>query len=92
MVMNTLFKRLQETGKNWRCVYKALLVLDYLIKNGSENCIREAQARSYELKSLTRFSYLDEDGKDQGLNGVPHVHLLFLHSTWTKTQKTFTTT
>jgi len=68
IVMTTLFKRFQETGRNWRCVYKALLLLEHLIKNGAENCIREAQSRTYELNSLTHFSYIDEDGKDCGLN------------------------
>lgn len=33
--MNALMKRLSEPGRLWRHVYKALLVIDYMLKNGS---------------------------------------------------------
>lgn len=35
-IMNMIWKRLNDHGKNWRHVYKALLLLEYLIKTGSE--------------------------------------------------------
>uniref|UniRef100_A0A3B4FR36 ENTH domain-containing protein n=1 Tax=Pundamilia nyererei TaxID=303518 RepID=A0A3B4FR36_9CICH len=35
-VMGMVWKRLNDHGKNWRHVYKALTLLDYLIKTGSE--------------------------------------------------------
>ena len=31
-----IWKRLNDHGKNWRHVYKALVLLEYLIKTGSE--------------------------------------------------------
>ncbi len=35
-IMEMLWKRLNDHGKNWRHVYKSLVLLEYLIKTGSE--------------------------------------------------------
>ena len=35
-IMQMIWKRLNDHGKNWRHVYKALVLLEYLIKTGSE--------------------------------------------------------
>lgn len=35
-IMAMVWKRLNDHGKNWRHVYKALVLLDYLIKTGTE--------------------------------------------------------
>lgn len=35
-IMQMIWKRLNDDGKNWRHVYKSLVVLDYIIKTGSE--------------------------------------------------------
>lgn len=35
-IMQLVWKRLNDHGKNWRHVYKALVLLEYLIKTGSE--------------------------------------------------------
>lgn len=35
-IMQMVWKRLNDHGKNWRHVYKALVLLEYLIKTGSE--------------------------------------------------------
>jgi epsin len=43
--------------------------LEYLIKNGSERVIDYARDHVYELKALKNFNYVDEKGKDQGING-----------------------
>ena len=33
-VMGMLWKRLNDSGRNWRHVYKSLVLLEYLLKNG----------------------------------------------------------
>eukprot|EP00307_Rebecca_sp_RCC1486_P005746 CAMPEP_0119422212 /NCGR_PEP_ID=MMETSP1335-20130426/27684_1 /TAXON_ID=259385 /ORGANISM="Chrysoculter rhomboideus, Strain RCC1486" /LENGTH=77 /DNA_ID=CAMNT_0007447655 /DNA_START=21 /DNA_END=251 /DNA_ORIENTATION=+ len=33
-IMAAVWRRINESGKNWRQVYKALSLLDYLIRNG----------------------------------------------------------
>lgn len=68
-VMGMLWKRMfQENKENWRNVYKSLLLLNHLIKNGSEKCVTSAREHLYDLRSLETFSYVDENGKDQGIN------------------------
>lgn len=37
--MEMLDKRLNDKGKNWRHVFKALTVLDYCLHAGSENVV-----------------------------------------------------
>lgn len=37
--MEMLDKRLNDKGKNWRHVFKSLVLLDYLLHAGSENCV-----------------------------------------------------
>ncbi|KAF9582286.1 hypothetical protein BGW38_000403, partial [Lunasporangiospora selenospora] len=46
----------------------ALTVLDYLLHVGSENVVRYARDNLYIVKTLKEFQFIDEDGKDQGLN------------------------
>lgn len=47
-----------------------MLLLDYLIKNGSERVIENAREHVYEVRSLESFRFVDENNKDQGINGM----------------------
>ncbi|XP_064629885.1 clathrin interactor 1-like isoform X10 [Lineus longissimus] len=69
-VMGMLWKRMlhDNNKKNWRRVYKSLLLLSYLIKNGSERVVTSAREHLYDLRSLEGYTFTDEFGKDQGLN------------------------
>ncbi|KAF9901343.1 hypothetical protein BX616_002287, partial [Lobosporangium transversale] len=67
-IMEILDKRMNDKGKNWRHVFKALTVLDYLLHVGSENVVRYARENIYIVKTLKEFQYIDEEGKDQGSN------------------------
>ncbi|XP_072042514.1 clathrin interactor 1-like isoform X3 [Amphiura filiformis] len=68
-VMGMLWKRaLQENKKNWRRVYKSLLLLSYLILNGSERVVTSAREHIYDLRSLETYTFMDELNRDQGLN------------------------
>ncbi|KAF9163531.1 hypothetical protein BGX21_000187 [Mortierella sp. AD011] len=67
-IMEILDKRMNDKGKNWRHVFKALTVLDYLLHVGSENVVKYARENTYVVKTLKEFQYIDEDGKDQGAN------------------------
>lgn len=64
--MNVIWRRLNAMGKNWRHVYKALLLLDYLIRNGSDQVVREAKVHLVEIQTLTQFQHIDETDKDVG--------------------------
>ncbi|CAF0976826.1 unnamed protein product [Rotaria sordida] len=68
-LMGMLWKRcFTQDKKYWRRTYKSLLVLTYLIKNGSEKVVKSAHEHLFDLRSLENFSYHDEHGKDQGVN------------------------
>ncbi|XP_040036677.2 clathrin interactor 1 isoform X1 [Gasterosteus aculeatus] len=68
-VMNMLWTRmLKDNKKNWRRVYKALLLLAHLIRNGSERVVTSAREHIYDLRSLENYHFIDENGKDQGIN------------------------
>jgi epsin len=47
---------------------QALQLLEYLIKNGSERVIDDARSHVSLLKMLRQFHFIDQNGKDQGIN------------------------
>ncbi|KAF8936638.1 hypothetical protein BGZ58_003924 [Dissophora ornata] len=67
-IMDILDKRMNDKGKNWRHVFKALTVLDYLLHVGSDDVVKYARENLYIVKTLKEFQYVDEEGKDQGSN------------------------
>ncbi|RVW58949.1 Clathrin interactor EPSIN 2 [Vitis vinifera] len=68
MIMSVIWKRINDTGKNWRHVYKALTVLEYLVGHGSERVIDEIREHIYQISTLSDFQYIDSSGRDQGSN------------------------
>ncbi|CAG9092945.1 unnamed protein product [Plutella xylostella] len=66
-IMQMIWKRLNDHGKNWRHVYKALVLMEYLIKTGSEKVAMQCKENIYAIHTLKDFQYMEE-GKDQGLN------------------------
>ncbi|TXT13099.1 hypothetical protein VHUM_01500 [Vanrija humicola] len=67
-IMEMLDKRLNDKGKNWRHVFKALTVLDYCLHAGSENVVIYFKDNLYIIKTLKEFIYVDDQGKDVGHN------------------------
>nr|XP_011710585.1 ENTH domain-containing protein 1 isoform X1 [Macaca nemestrina] len=65
-IMNMLWHRLNDHGKNWRHVYKSLTLMDYLIKNGSKKVVQHCREGFCNLQTLKDFQHIDEAGKDQG--------------------------
>ncbi|OTF77726.1 epsin-2-like protein [Euroglyphus maynei] len=66
-IMQIIWKRLNDHGKNWRHVYKALLLLEYLIKTGSEKVAQQCRDNLFAIQTLKDFQYIEEN-KDQGLS------------------------
>ncbi|XP_018307598.1 epsin-2 isoform X2 [Mycetomoellerius zeteki] len=66
-IMQMLWKRLNDHGKNWRHVYKALVLLEYLIKTGSEKVAQQCKENIFAIQTLKDFQYMDGH-KDQGIN------------------------
>ena len=67
-IMGMIWKRLNDHGKNWRHVYKSLVVLDYIIKTGSERVAQQCRENIFAIQTLKDFQFVDKDGKDQGMN------------------------
>eukprot|EP00761_Pharyngomonas_kirbyi_P011803 gb/GECH01011829.1/.p1 GENE.gb/GECH01011829.1/~~gb/GECH01011829.1/.p1 ORF type:complete len:270 (+),score=112.50 gb/GECH01011829.1/:1-810(+) len=68
IVMDTVWKRMNDSGKNYRHVYKSLQLLEFLVTHGAERCIDEAKDSINTIRTLKHFQYIDENGKDQGVN------------------------
>ncbi|XP_030530694.1 clathrin interactor EPSIN 1 isoform X2 [Rhodamnia argentea] len=68
MVMNVLWTRVRETGKDWRYVYKALAVVEYLVAHGSERAVDDIIEHTFQISSLSSFEYVEPSGKDLGIN------------------------
>jgi len=47
---------------------QALQLLEYLIKHGSERVVDDARSHLSMIKMLRNFHYVDDKGKDQGIN------------------------
>lgn len=67
-IMGVLARRLQEKDENWRMCYKALLLLEHLLKHGPGKIVGDVQSSSGVLDRLTNFQYKDENMKDHGVN------------------------
>ncbi|RDX48886.1 ENTH-domain-containing protein [Lentinus brumalis] len=70
-IMPAIYARFMEKeARQWRQIYKALQLLEYLVKNGSERVVDDARSHIGTIKMLRNFYYVDEKGKDQGINGT----------------------
>jgi epsin len=49
--------------------FKSLVLLEYLVKNGSERVVDDARTHMSMIKMMKNFHFVDEKGKDQGING-----------------------
>ncbi|EUC63378.1 ENTH domain protein [Rhizoctonia solani AG-3 Rhs1AP] len=68
-IMPCIYSRFMEKeASQWRQIYKALQLLEYLIKHGSERVIDDARSHISMIKMLRNFHYIDDKAKDQGIN------------------------
>lgn len=65
-IMGMIWKRLNDHGKNWRHVYKSLILLETLIKIGSERVTKQCKDNIYAIETLKNFNYTEKDGQDNG--------------------------
>ena len=66
-IMSIIWKRMNDHGKNWRHVYKSLVLLDFLIKCGSEKVAQQCRENIFSIETLRDFQHVEE-GRDQGMN------------------------
>lgn len=68
-IMPAIYRNFMEReAREWRQIYKALQLLEYIIKHGSERVVDDARSHVSTIKILRNFHYIDDAGKDQGIN------------------------
>ncbi|QLG73079.1 hypothetical protein HG535_0E01630 [Zygotorulaspora mrakii] len=68
-ILGMIFRRFTEKGASeWRQIYKALQLLEYLIRHGSERFIDDTRSSINLIKMLESFHYVDSQSRDQGVN------------------------
>ncbi|KAJ5628935.1 hypothetical protein N7490_011163 [Penicillium lividum] len=68
-IMPLIYKRFTDkAAEEWRQIYKSLQLLEFLIKNGSERVVDDARSHMSLLRMLRQFHFIDQNGKDQGIN------------------------
>ena len=57
-----IYRRFTEkAAEEWRQIYKALQLLEFLIKHGSERVIDDARGHISLLKMLRQFHFIDQN-------------------------------
>ncbi|KAJ2486019.1 Epsin-3, clathrin recruitment and traffic between the Golgi and endosome [Coemansia sp. RSA 2320] len=68
-IMTAIYLRFSDTDpSNWRQAYKALQLIEYLVKSGSERVVDDVRGHITIIKMLKSFHHIDSNGKDQGIN------------------------
>lgn len=67
-IFHVLDLRVAYPPNKWRNVYKALSVLEFLVKRGSEDAVSRAKAFLPRLEYLDSFAYITPDSRDVGAN------------------------
>ncbi|KAJ6244048.1 epsin/ent-related [Anaeramoeba flamelloides] len=66
-IMNQISIRLNESVKYWRRIYKALDLVEYLLRHGNETVIEYIKKHIQEIRTLEKFQYIVK-GIDRGEN------------------------
>ncbi|KAJ2089351.1 hypothetical protein IW138_003519 [Coemansia sp. RSA 986] len=67
-IMEMIDKRMNDKGKYWRHVFKALVVLRFLLINGAPYVAEYAIDNLYIVRTLREFQHIDDSGYDRGAN------------------------
>ncbi|CBJ27650.1 conserved unknown protein [Ectocarpus siliculosus] len=57
IVLPLIWTSLQSPSREWRKVFKALCLLEHLIKNGAERVIEDARDNLHRVRMLSDFNY-----------------------------------
>ncbi|XP_071797648.1 epsin-2-like isoform X2 [Asterias amurensis] len=67
-IMEMIWRRINDKGKNWRHVYKSLVLLEYIIKTGSERVAQHSKEKIVDINTLKDFTFYDTSNVDVGRN------------------------
>jgi epsin len=66
-IAKVLHQRIAKDWKEWRPVYKALVILEFLLTHGPEDLSREFLPDMPAMKDLRSFNYIDDKGFNWGV-------------------------
>ena len=66
VIMKGIWEGLADKKEKWRRIYKALVLLEYCLKYGSERVCNEARSEVYKIRPLQDFKHMEE-GRDKGM-------------------------
>lgn len=69
VIMNAVWETTNLPGKAWRQIYKALNLLEHLIKHGNDRVVDDARVHLIRIQTLRDFSVFVE-GADKGIGGT----------------------
>lgn len=75
--MKRIWEALDSEARQWRTIFKALTLVEHLVKNGTERVVESTRDHMFKIRTLTSFSYNDGTA-DKGTGGIIRVFLLFL--------------
>ncbi|KAL0488514.1 hypothetical protein AKO1_015726 [Acrasis kona] len=70
ITMRVIWERMNDSGRNWRHVYKGLQLLEYLLVYGSENVVLDAKNNANRVKILRSFTFVDDHSFNDYGEGV----------------------
>ncbi len=65
-IINILYHRLTDKGRNWRHIVKALSIMHYCLFAASGDFLEWITVDDYLVTPLQKFVYIDKNGIDQG--------------------------
>ena len=65
--MKHLWEKLQCKPKEWRRITKAIMVMDYLVKNGAPRVIQDIKDDLFKIRAFSDFKYKEGNGVEQGV-------------------------
>mmetsp|Transcript_6575 Transcript_6575/g.15092 ORF Transcript_6575/g.15092 Transcript_6575/m.15092 type:complete len:137 (+) Transcript_6575:279-689(+) len=68
VIMKTIWATMEGSGASWRKVFKALTLVEHLVKNGNERVVEETRDHMRRVRMLTDFNFF-EGSIDRGSGG-----------------------
>eukprot|EP01031_Cornospumella_fuschlensis_P035964 gene35964-43619_t len=68
IITGVIWNSLETEGKSWKQIFKALTLMDFLIKNGAERFIENCRDKLYKIRSLQDYNFYEANvDKGQGI-------------------------
>jgi len=59
IIMNLLWSNIEGEGRTWKHIFKALTLLEFLVKNGSERVIEASRDKMYRIRNLQDYNFYE---------------------------------